>query len=63
MDPVMIFDHCNFDVHDRNDGCSLDSLWIGACKTECAGLYTFEFAWEHLDPFPGWEFFVSDATV
>lgn len=54
MDPVMILDHCNLDVRDKSDGCSLYSL--GACKTECAGLYTFELSWEHLDPFPGWEF-------
>lgn len=53
MDPVMILDHCNFDVQDRSDGCSLHSLRVGGCKTECTGLYTFKLAWEHLDPFPG----------
>lgn len=34
MDPVMILDHCNFDVQDRSDGCSLHSLRVGGCKTK-----------------------------
>lgn len=37
--------------------------WVqGLQNKECAGLYTFKLAWEHLDPSPGWELFVSDAS-